>query len=104
MLIKKLLFVLVIFTTLGNVKADQILRTFTIKQVFSEGTDTAGFYPNEQLTECKYSLMYIKLNTETGKAIFSMVLSAKASRQKIVRIDYSVDADGACIVSGLHIK
>jgi hypothetical protein len=48
--------------------------------------------------------MYLSLATETGKAHFSMLLTAKASSQKVVRMDYTIDADQYCKLHGLHIE
>ena len=104
MLFKKTILLVAILLSSALSVADQVQRTFTVKQIFSEGEHGAGFYPNEALPECKWALMYIDLSKESGKAIFSMLLAAKASGQKIVRIDYSVATDDTCKVTGLHIK
>lgn len=104
MFIKKLVLSLVLFSSATFSQADQLLKTFTVKQVFSEGTSTAGFYPNESLPECKWGLMYVDLSKDSGKAAFSMLLAAKAAGQEIVRIDYTVSATETCLISGLHIK
>lgn len=87
----------------SSVSADTLNRVLTVDRVFSEGTNTAGFYPEEPLTECQYQLFYIDLSKESGRAIFSMVLSAKATGDKIIRVDYTVSSSGTCTVSGLHI-
>ena len=104
MFIKKLAVSLVLLLGGTLTQADQLQRAFTVKQVFSEGASTAGFYPNEALPECKWGLMYVDLNKESGKATFSMLLAAKAASQTIVRIDYAVRADDTCMLSGLHIR
>lgn len=85
-------------------QAEQLFRPFTVKQVFAEGVTGAGFYPNEALSECQYGLMYISLANDGGKAIFSLVIAAKAAGQTIARIDYTVSASGACTASGLHVR
>ncbi|GAB2504009.1 hypothetical protein [Microbulbifer agarilyticus] len=82
----------------------QLLQKLTVKRVFSENGDVAGFVPAESLAACKYGLMYIDLSNESGRAIFSMVLSAKSTDQKVVRIDYNVTAEEACVATGLHIE
>ncbi len=84
--------------------ADQTLETKSIGQVFSEGSSTAGFYTVEGLPQCKYQIMYIDLSDEAGKAQFSMVLSAKAAGQKVVRMDYNLGPDNRCDLTGLHVK
>jgi len=76
----------------------------TVKRVFSEGSTGAGFYTVEGLPECKYSIMYLNLSTESGKAMFSQLLTAKSAGFKVVRIDYSVLASGQCVAGGLHIE
>ena len=80
-------------------------ETRTVKRIFSEGTKTGGFYTVEGLPQCLYQIMYINLETDAGKAQFSMLLSAKAANQKIVRIDYSVHStNGQCNLSGIHVE
>lgn len=84
--------------------ADQLLKSFTVKQIFSEGVSAAGFYTNEPLPECRYGIMYMNLANESGKAMFALVLSAKAAGQTVNRIDYTVSATGLCMATGLHVK
>jgi hypothetical protein len=80
-------------------------ETRTVKRLFSEGTKTGGFYTVEGLPQCLYQIMYINLETDAGKAQFSLLLSAKAASQKIVRIDYSVHpTNGHCDLSGIHVE
>ena len=82
--------------------ADQILGNKTINRIFSEGGATAGFYTQEGLPECKWGIMYIDLSKESGKAMFSIALSAKVTGDKINRIDYTVSSSGTCLANGLH--
>ena len=84
--------------------ADSLNEPRTVKRIFSEGIASAGFVSNEGMTQCLYGIMYLDLSKESGKAQFSMLLTAKASGQKVVRIDYSTDAIGKCNLSGLHIE
>lgn len=84
--------------------ADSLSEPRTVKRVFSEGIASAGFMSTEGFSQCLYGIMYLDLGKDSGKAQFSMLLSAKASGQKIVRIDYSVDGIGKCNLSGLHIE
>jgi hypothetical protein len=87
------------------VSAETLNETRTVKRVFAEGATTGGFYTNEGLTQCLYQIMYIKLDTDAGKAHFSMLLSAKAAGQKIVRLDYTVSSsNGQCDLNGLHVE
>ena len=79
-------------------------RVVHIDKVFAEGATTAGFYTKESLPECLWGIMYISLANESGKAIFSIVLSAKAAGQTVVRIDYTKDAAGKCLAGGLHVQ
>ncbi len=104
MKLKNYIILIAIFLMPTLSQADQLLKTFTVKRVFSEGSHTGGFYPNESLPECKWGLMYVDLSKESGKAIFSLLLSAKAASQSIVRIDYAVSSSGTCMVSGLHTQ
>ena len=104
MIFKKIFIISLLLCLSSFTLADQLYGPYTVKRIFSEGTHTGGFYPNEALPECKWSLMYIDLSKESGKAIFSMLLAAKAANQKIVRIDYSVSAGETCMVSGLHVQ
>lgn len=101
--LKKMVLSLVLFLGASFSQADQLLKTFTVKRLFSEGDSIAGFYPNESLPECKWGLMYIDLSKESGKAIFSMLLAAKATGQEIVRIDYAISSEETCLISGLHV-
>ena len=94
----------IIFIFSSSVFADTMNEIRTVKRVFSEGTSNAGFYSNEGFPQCKYQIMYLSLATESGKAQFSMLLMAKASSQKVVRIDYTIDSNQYCLVKGLHIK
>ena len=48
--------------------------------------------------------MYLDLSKESGKAMLSMVLTAKTAKQKVVRIDYDVGSNGICKARGLHIE
>jgi len=82
----------------------QLSRELTVKRIFSEGSHIAGFYSNEDLPECKWGIMYMDLSKESGKAIFALILSAKAANQKIVRIDYRVSDNETCLINGLHVQ
>lgn len=84
--------------------SEQDLNSKTIMQIFAEGNNTAGFYTKEGLQQCKYQIMYLTLQTETGKAHFAMLLAAKAAGQKVVRMDYSIAESGQCNLNGLHIR
>lgn len=87
------------------VYSETLNETRTIKRIFAEGTASGGFYTNEGLPQCLYHIMYLKLDTDTGKAQFSMLLAAKASGQKIVRIDYTVNpSNGKCNLTGFHVE
>ncbi|MDO6580644.1 hypothetical protein Q4491_04730 [Photobacterium sp. 2_MG-2023] len=79
-------------------------QPFTITQVFSEGTTTAGFYTAEALTGCKWNIMYLDLSTESGKAMFSQVLAAKSAGFKVVRVYYKKNDSETCMATGLHIR
>lgn len=99
----KLLIALTIFfsTTLF---AEQLSEVRTPNIIFAEGGNVAGFNTKEGLSQCLYQVMYIDLSNEAGKAQLSMVLSAKAAGQKIVRITYYIDTKGMCRVKGLQIQ
>ncbi|WP_143247566.1 hypothetical protein [Agaribacterium haliotis] len=101
---KKLLLAVGLFVYCGAATADSLGRVVHIKRIFSEGSTTAGFYIKESLPECLWGLMYIDLSKESGKAIFSLVLTAKTADQSIVRIDYKKDESGKCLVSALHTE
>jgi len=86
------------------VTAETLDRFIHVNRMFSEGISTAGFYPVENLPECKWGLMYIDLATESGRAIFSLALTAKIASHSVVRVDYTVDTSGKCRVTGFHTQ
>lgn len=47
-------------------------------------------------TPCSFNNVYVDLLTEGGKARYAVLLSAKAARLPIVRIDYTKDVSGTC--------
>lgn len=79
-------------------------RTVHIDKVFAEGESLAGFYTKESLPECLWGLMYINLATDSGKALFTLVLSAQARGAVVSRIDYDKDDNDKCLARGIHIK
>ncbi|TVZ40603.1 hypothetical protein P886_5037 [Alteromonadaceae bacterium 2753L.S.0a.02] len=79
-------------------------RTVHIDKVFAEGESLAGFYTKESLPECLWGLMYINLATDSGKALFTLVLSAQARGALVSRIDYDKDDNDKCLARGIHIK
>jgi hypothetical protein len=103
-MIKKSLFILVLITLSHSSLADKLSGPYTVSRIFAEGASRAGFYPAEGLAECTYGLFYIDLTTESGKAILSLVLTAKSTGQKVVRVDYDTSESETCTVSGLHIQ
>jgi len=84
--------------------ADTLTDVKTVKRVFSEGASTAGFFSAEGIPQCLYGIMYIDLSKDSGKAQFSMLLSAKAANQKVVRMDYTLGVNGQCNMTGLHVE
>lgn len=54
-------------------------------------------------TPCSFNVMFIDLLTEGGKARYATLLSAKAARLPIVRIDYTKDASGTCFLELVEI-
>jgi hypothetical protein len=49
---------------------------------------------------CNAGAMQVDLGTPAGRALYAMVLTAKATNRKLSRIDFSVDAaTGACVVT-----
>lgn len=100
---KKIIGLIAALLISSNSYSDQILEPRTVKAIFSEGTASAGFSSNEGFSMCTFGLMYLDLAKESGKAEFSMLLSAKATQQKITRIDYTITS-GICYITGLHIQ
>ena len=92
----------ILFLASSGSHADQLLETFHVSRTFAEGDSTGGFYTQEDLSECKWGLMYIDLSKESGKANFALVLTAKTANQPIVRIDYTVSSSGTCSATGIH--
>ncbi|WP_196158627.1 hypothetical protein [Reinekea sp. G2M2-21] len=101
---KKLTITILLVCTSALVLAENLGRTIHVNRVFSEGASTAGFYPVESLPECKWGLMYIDLSTEGGKAIFSLVLTAKTAGHAVIRVDYTKDSSDKCLVTGFHTQ
>lgn len=100
----KYLLALLIMTISYSVMAEGLGRVVHVKRIFSEGESRAGFYTQEALPECKWGLMYISLSNESGKAMFSLILTAKATNASLVRIDYTKSEDDKCYVNGLHLQ
>ncbi|MDX1303029.1 hypothetical protein [Photobacterium sp.] len=94
----------IVFLFSAPLAAEQITTPKTVKRVFSEGTTSAGFYTNEGISQCKWGIMYMDLSTESGKAQFSQVLTAKTAGFKVIRIDYTIRSSGTCLASGIHIQ
>lgn len=101
---KTILLILMVFFFSSSSIADQLLNTYHVKRIFAESSTIAGFYAAEGLTECKWGIMYIDLSKEAGKAQFSIVLTAKTVNQTITRMDYTVNTDGACSLTGIHLE
>ena len=97
--------VLFILLASSFIQADTLDRAIHVDRIFSEGNaQTAGFYPKESLPECKWGLMYIDLNSESGKAIFSLALMAKTTGLSVVRLNYLKDSSDKCHVTGFHVQ
>jgi len=99
---KIILFVVVMLYSFG-VYSESLGRTIHINRVFSEGTSKAGFYARNNISECKWGIMYIDLSNEAGKAIFSLALMAKTTDTPVVRVDYQVNESGLCKVNAIHV-
>lgn len=67
----------------------------TVRVIFAQGQTIAGFTTNVEeeyldrpekfiSDECDAGVVYIDLGKESGKAQFSMVISAKAANQSII--------------------
>ncbi|GLX85931.1 hypothetical protein tloyanaT_21830 [Thalassotalea loyana] len=101
---KKLIFWVSLLFFCSYAESKSLNEVRTVSRIFSEAGNTAGFYTVEGLADCKWQIMRIDLATEAGRAMFSQVLTAKSAGFKIVRIDYSISADGTCKALGLHIE
>lgn len=84
--------------------ADQFITKHTVKRIYVGGLSTAGFFTKQGMTPCLYGIMYIALTTEAGRAQLSLITTAKAAKQDIVRIDYSIDANQVCRLNSLDIE
>lgn len=86
--------------------AEMVLINIPVRQVFSENNTVGGFTLADAnlASQCLFGLMYLRLDTDAGKAQFSSLLAAKAAGWRIRRIDYSKQANGSCWVTGLHVE
>ena len=100
---RNVLFVFVFFFMSSVCYADKIYDQ-TVKSVFSYQNNDAGFTTHEELTDCKYKIMYFKVSTSGGKAQMAKLLTAKVSNWKISRIDFTINSNGACWASGIHVE
>lgn len=88
----------------GMANAEQLLETRHVKRVFAESSNQGGFYTTEGLSMCPYSIMFINLATEDGRANYATVLTAKSLNWSIVRMDYIIQPSGICSLTGLHVE
>jgi len=70
------------------------------QQVIEVGThansDSAFFRVTGDLSECRYTTVYISLATNAGRAAYATVLAARNSKIPLGRVAYSRSADGTC--------
>lgn len=103
-MIKKMVCSAIALVACCSAAADSLNGLFTVKGVFAENASTGGVKIVEtNFSVSLFSLMYLNLSNETGEAIFSLLVSAKAAGWKINRIDYTVAPNGSCTVTGLHV-
>ena len=70
--------------------------------VTSAGVQGSGAYfsINSTLSPgCLYSILYITDLNVNGKFLYANVLSAYSIGRQLIRVDYTVQSDGTCIVS-----
>ncbi|MBL4589099.1 MAG: hypothetical protein JKY11_03345 [Alphaproteobacteria bacterium] len=82
-------------------------ETRHVKRVFTESNNIAGFYTVEGLPQCVYGIMYIDLSTDTGRALFSIVLTAKSLNWEIRRMDYYLTNETygtRCNITTIHAE
>lgn len=99
---KKILFVALLSLLSTGSLAESLLENRTPTTIFSENQNAAGFYTSEGLSQCMWGIMFIDLSNEAGRAQLSLLLVAKTSGLKIVRMDYYI-SDSKCYLSGMHI-
>jgi|GEM_PF-1153066 len=101
-----LLAVISAFSTIAfSAHADSLTRSFHVKRIFAQGTALAGFYTVEPLPECQWGIFYIDLENDTGRALYSAALTAKASNWKISHVTYTVSpTTGTCLTSSIHFE
>lgn len=77
----------------------------TVLRLFSEGANSGGFYPNENIQDvCKWNLIYIDMSTPSGRGMFALLVQAKAQSLNLVRVDFIRNSDTTCTLTGLHIQ
>jgi hypothetical protein len=79
-----------------------------ITGVFAEYGVHGGFYlpPNAPpaLTQCSNGVMYISLETPAGRATYAGLLAAKTAGWHVVRITFTRNQAGGCMVDSLHFN
>jgi hypothetical protein len=52
---------------------------------------------------CSYGNLYLDITTDKGKAILSVLLTARAAGIQLSRVDYTMDGNGLCTIDLVEI-
>lgn len=76
-------------------KADTTDYNMTLTRIGVQSGSAYMFFASPPSQTCNFGAIYIDLSTDSGKAMYSLALTAKVSKTPFYRIAYSV-ANGYC--------
>jgi len=103
--VKKFIFLLAVFGFVIPCLGAETEYSKTVAKLAVEANDKGYLRVEEPLNvACKYNVIYFHLNTESGKAQYSMLLAAKMSNTYISTLAYNFNSDTTCTLLTVEIE
>lgn len=98
------LFVTALFTASLPAPASATTQNFvTIDRVGVQFTNLYVRFTTALTLSCNWGALYLDITTDKGKAILSVLLTARAAGIQLSRVDYAMDGSGLCTIDLVEI-
>jgi hypothetical protein len=77
--------------------------TKTIDHMGVQFTNLYVHFTTAFSVSCLYGNLYLDITTDKGKAILSVLLTARAAGIQLSRVDYTMDGNGVCTIDLVEI-
>jgi hypothetical protein len=102
--VRPILFVGALFAANLSVPANATTQNFvTIDRVGVQFTNLYVRFTTSLTLSCNWGALYLDITTDKGKAILSVLLTARAAGIQLSRVDYTMDGSGLCTIDLVEI-